>query len=184
MKKVVVLKRASVVGRKMKTALSRAVVLTGLIGVVFVFTAFAEEVLFQSRVIGSNPNTPIGGVPSAPGPWIVQRGSAILESDGRLHVEVAGLILQALGTTGPVKSVSASLVCGGTGGSVVATTDAVPLSAAGDAEIESKISVPNTCFGPVILIRGVVGGNAGLWIAGTGFTPTSESNDNGDANNR
>lgn len=76
------------------------------------------------------------------------------------------------------------VVCGGTGGSVVATTDAVPLSPAGDAEIESKISVPDTCFGAVIVIRAVYGGNAGPWIAGTGFMPTSESNDNGDANNR
>ena len=183
MKKVAVSKRASVMGRMMKNIFSKAVLLAGVIFGVFVFTAFGEEVLFRSRVIGSNPNTPIGGVPSGGAPWALQHGSAVLEGDGQLHVEVAGLLLPAIGTTGPVKSVSASLVCGGTGGSVFVTTDAVPLSAAGDAEIESKISVSNTCFGPVVLIRAVFGGNAGPWIAGTGFTPTSESNDQGGANN-
>jgi hypothetical protein len=59
---------------------------------------------------------------------------------------------------------------------VVATTDPVSLSASGDAEIESQISVPSTCFGPVVLVRAVFNGNAGPWIAGTGFSLTSEPN--------
>jgi RNA polymerase sigma factor (sigma-70 family) len=82
------------------------------------------------------------------------------------------------------KSISASLVCGGTGGTVVATTDPVSLSASGDAEIESQISVPSTCFGPVVLVRAVFNGNAGPWIAGTGSNSTSEPNvkDGGDSN--
>jgi hypothetical protein len=160
----------------MKKILSRAVLLGGLLAGVFVLTAAAEEFLFRSAIVGSSPNISIGGVPSGGTPWVVQQGSASLQANGKLHVEVAGLILPNLGTPGPVKNISASLVCGGTGGTVVATSDAVSLSAAGDAEIESQISVPSTCFGPVVLVRAVFNGNAGPWIAGMGFASTSETN--------
>lgn len=136
----------------MKKILGRALVLGGLLAGVCGF-ALAEEFLFRSTIIGSKPDTVIGGVQSAVGAWTVRHGSAALTADGPFRVEVAGLVITNLGNPGPVKNISASLVCGGTGGSVVATTDAVPLSPAGDAEIESKISVPHTCFGPVIVIR-------------------------------
>jgi hypothetical protein len=161
----------------MNKVLARVILLCGLLAGVFVFSALAEEFLFRSTIIGSNPNTVIGGVPSGGAPWTVRSGSAALDGEGRLHVEVRELILLKLGNPGPVTSVSASLVCGGTGGTVVATTDAVALSAEGNAVIETQIKVPNACFGPVVLVRAVFGGNPGPWIAGTGFTNTSEPND-------
>jgi hypothetical protein len=166
----------------MKKILARVVVIGGLLAGLCGF-AVAEEFLFRSDVIGSNPNTVIGGVQSGGAPWTVQRGSAALDSDRRLRVELVGLILTNLGNPGPVKNISASLVCGGTGGSVVATTDAVPLSGAGDAEIESRITVPSTCVGPVVLVRAVFNGNAGPWITGTGFAQTSEPDVKDGANN-
>src|SRR2546429_8005969 len=124
----------------MNKVLTRVILLGGLLAGVFVLSALAEEFLFRSTISGSNPNTVIGGVPSGGAPWTVHRGAAALTGDGRLRVEIAGLILVNLGTPGPVKSVSGSLVCGGTGGSVVATTDAVPLSPEGDAEVESRVN--------------------------------------------
>ena len=168
----------------MKKIVSKAVLLGGLLAGVFALTAAAEEFLFRSAIIGSNPNISIGGVPSGGAPWIVQQGSAALEGSGKLHVEVVGSILRDLGTPGSVKSISASLVCSGTGGTVAATTDAVSLSTAGNAEIESQSSVPITCFGPVVLVRAVFNGNAGPWIAGTGFSAPSEPlvKDNGNNN--
>jgi hypothetical protein len=163
----------------MSKVLTRAILLGGLLAGVFVLSAPAEEFLFRSTIIGSNPNTVIGGVPSGGAPWTVHRGAAALTGDGRLRVEIAGLILVNLGTPGPVKSVSASLVCGGTGGSVVATTDAVPLSPEGDAEVESRVNMPSACFGPVVLIRAVFNDTPGPWIAGTGLTNASEPNSEG-----
>jgi hypothetical protein len=73
-----------------------------------------------------------------------------------------------------VTNVSASLVCGGTGGTVVATTDPVALSADGNAEIQARTIVSGPCFGPVVLVRAVFNGTTAPWIAGTGFTGTSE----------
>jgi hypothetical protein len=77
----------------MKKVLSKAVLLGGLLAGVFVLTAAAEEFLFRSAIAGSNPNISIGGVPSGGAPWVVQQGSAALQANGKLHVEVAGLIL-------------------------------------------------------------------------------------------
>src|SRR2546429_95914 len=128
----------------MNKVLTRVILLGGLLAGVFVLSALAEEFLFRSTIIGSNPNTVIGGVPSGGAPWTVHRGAAALTGDGRLRVEIAGLILVNLGTPGPVKSVTGSSVCGVTGGSVVATTDAVPLFPEGDAEVESLVNFNDT----------------------------------------
>jgi hypothetical protein len=158
----------------MNKVVARAVLVSGLLTGVFVFSALAEEFLLRSTIIGSNPDTPIAGVPSGGASWTVGSGSAVLDGDGRLRVEVRDLILPKLGNPGRVTSVSASLVCGGAGGAVLDTTDAVPLSADGNAEIESRINIPSTCFGPVVLVRAVFNGKPGPWIASTGLTNTSE----------
>jgi len=147
--------------------------------------AMAQEVLFRSTLIGSNPQTVIAGVQSGVAPWTVGRGSAVLDDEGRLRVEVRNLIILKLGNPGPVTNVSASLVCGGSGGSVVSTTAAVPLSGDGNAEIEAKITMQSTCFSPIVLIRAAgINDNLlpqpGPWIASTGFTSVSGGKDEGD----
>lgn len=148
----------------------------------FTSSMIAQEAILHSTIIGSNPHTIIAGVQSGGAPWTVQHGSASLNSEGRLHVEVKDLILPALGNTGPVTSVSASLVCGGAGGTVVATTDPVPLSQQGDAELEAHISVSSACFAPIVLIRAAAFNGTplpqpGPWIAATGFVSLSADKD-------
>jgi hypothetical protein len=148
-------------------------------------SALADEVLFRSHILGSNPDLVIGGVTSGRAPWKVTEGSASLDDEGSLRVKVEGLVRVALGTPGPVTQVSASLVCGGTGGAVVATTGAVSLSAEGDAKIEAKINLPSSCFGPVLLVR-IAGLNGTLlpapdvWIAASGLQSASPDQDEGD----
>jgi len=148
-------------------------------------SALADEVVFRSSIIGSNPGLVIGGVASGRVPWKVKEGSASLDDEGNVRVKVEGLVVAALGTPGPVTQVSVSLVCGGTGGAVVATTGAVRLSAEGDAKIEAKINLPSSCFGPVVLVR-IAGVNGTLlpvpdvWIAASGFQSTSPDQDEGD----
>src|SRR6516165_7904435 len=72
-------------------------------------------------LIGSSPGQAVGGVPSGGAAWTVSRGHVTLSGGGHLNLVVHGLILPSTGNTGPVTQVSASLVCGGTGGTVVAT---------------------------------------------------------------
>ena len=166
----------------------RTVLSGGLLAGVFVLSAMAQGFLFSSTIIGSNPKTVIAGVPSGGAPWTVQSGSAVL-SDGLLSVQVQGLILPNLGNPGPVTSVSASLVCGGSGGTVVATTDPVPLFPNGDAKIQAEIKLTDPCFGPIVLVRAAAfNGNplpqAGPWIAATGFTSSSEHDDKDDKDSK
>jgi hypothetical protein len=135
---------------------------------------------FHSTVVGSVPSTTVGGVASGGAPWIVAEGKASISGNGKLGVEIHGLLLTTgapanlVGTTGPVMMVAASLVCGGSGGVVAASTDGVPLSPAGDAQIEATVTVPPTCMAPVILVRAfnnsaTPGNQLGPFIALTGI---------------
>ncbi len=138
-------------------------------------TASSSEAFFESSLVGlpagmnNDPSGTIRTVPAAGAPW-VSGGQARLDRDGKVQVDVEGLLLLN-GTTGPVTGLRASLTCHGT--NVVATTGVVPLDAAGKAEIDETIALPTKCVGPIVLIRvGRVGTGAeitGPWIAATGF---------------
>lgn len=131
--------------------------------------------LFQSGLIGrpTDPNLSVTIRGVAPGavPWALSKGSTRLDSDGRLQVHLDGLLITGTnsgldGTTGPVKSVVASLTCDGST-PAVATTGKVPLSPEGDARIDEQITIPALCLAPVVLVR--ANSAAGPWIAATGF---------------
>jgi hypothetical protein len=144
----------------------------------------------ESSIVGSVPALTIGGVTSAGAPWVAG-GEASVSSRGDLEVHVKGLLLgpgappALVGTVGPVQMVAASLVCGGSGGAVVDSSDGVPLSSAGNAEIEASINVPSTCMAPVILVRifnaaGAPGSQLGPFIAVSGFNMSPAKHDHGD----
>lgn len=136
-----------------------------------------------STLIGSTPGQSIGGVASGGAAWTVSRAHVTLGGGGHLDLEVHGLILPSTGNAGPVSQISASLVCGGSGGTVVATTEAVALSSSGDARIHEKITLPASCVAPVVLVRAAVVNGATAaqppFIAVSGFNSSSTSS--GDA---
>jgi hypothetical protein len=133
-----------------------------------------DNARFDQMLVGlpANQMIAIDGVPAAGAPWTVDRGSkASLKSHSRLDVRVRGLLLTgtgtaADGTTGPVKQVVASLACAN---GDTATTDAVPLSANGNARIRDHIKVPADCLAPVVLVRISGLAAADPWIAATGL---------------
>ncbi|MGH9762856.1 MAG: hypothetical protein ACREDR_38305 [Blastocatellia bacterium] len=140
----------------------------------------SEGLTFRSSIIGSTPGQMIGGIASGSAPWTVNRASAALDGDGKLHVEIQGLVIVGQGTPAPVTQVLASLVCGGSGGTIMAETAPVNLDAEGDAMIDDTITIPPSCIAPVVLVRvaGVNGTPLPLplttqvpFIAATGFTP-------------
>ena len=139
--------------------------------------------VFESSVVGSVPSTAVAGVNSGGVPWVVSEGEASVSGKGKLHVEVEGLLIAAgpgvpanlVGTTGRVQMVAASLVCGGSGGTVAVTSDPTPLSSSGFADIEAKVTLPATCMAPVVLIR-IFNPNTsqvGSFIALSGFNAGS-----------
>ena len=124
--------------------------------------------LLASSVAPSVPADPaIHGVAAGGLPWVLRSGSTELRRDGRLKVRVRGLIIPGMGTAGPVKTVSASLYCGADTTAAVSTTPATALSAAGDARIAGRISLPAKCLAPIVLVH--PNGAAGLYIAAGGF---------------
>jgi hypothetical protein len=152
------------------------VVLTCLMAGMFATSTFAEELAFFAPILGSDPGITIAGVASGGAPWVVKRGFTALTDDGRLRVEVRGLILPSTGNTGPVTEVAASVVCANT---VAATSTAVPLSKEGNAEIHARLRVPSPCLGAIVLVR-VAGVNGTTlpaptaWIAASGVAKDSD----------
>jgi hypothetical protein len=112
-----------------------------------------DDATYQSGIIGSARAMTIGGVNSANEAWKVAKGKVTLESNGRLKIEIFGLVLIANDTTGGIPEVVASLVCGGSGGSIVATSVQAGLSVAGNAEIRDDLTLPATCPAPVVLVQ-------------------------------
>jgi hypothetical protein len=161
----------------MKRTLS-AVLLTCLVTGMVALSTFADGLSFFAPIAGSNPGVTIAGVISGGLPWTVKHGFATLNDDGRLRVDVRGLILPAFGNAGPVTAVAASVVCSD---GVAASSAAVPLSNDGNAEIHAKLQVPSPCFGTVILVR-VAGVNGttlpapGPWIAASSVSKDSDDN--------
>jgi hypothetical protein len=103
----------------------------------------------------------VAGVTGAGAPWTLAQGSATLTSDGRLHVEVQGLVLTSNGTN-PVNTGKAVVSCSGED---PVSTDTVPFSDQGNATVNAVVDLPSPCFGPVVFFTNA----SGRWFAVTGF---------------
>jgi len=163
--------------KRMKIRAAMAVMSCFVFGL-FAASTVANEIGFLSPIAGSNPGVTIAGVKSGGAPWVVSHGFAILNDEGRLRVDLRGLILPSVGTPGPVTAVAASVVCGD---AVAVTTDSVLLSVDGNAEIQAKLQVPSPCLGTIVLILAAAFNGTplpapGPWIAATGLVKDSDSN--------
>jgi hypothetical protein len=126
--------------------------------------------VLSTSLVPSVPTDPMLLGASAGGvPWVLRSGDATLRRGGRLTVRIRGLLIptgQFAGTTGPVKTVSASLYCAGNS-TPVGTSPTVPLSRRGNARIGTKLMLPSKCQVPALLIH--PNGGLGVYIATSGF---------------
>jgi hypothetical protein len=97
-----------------------------------------------------------GGVP-----WSIEDGHVQLFADGRLHVDVEGLVITATGVN-PVTTGRAVLTCNN---APVAETAIVPFSGTGDATIDTVIDLPSQCLAPAVFFTNATD----RWFAVTGF---------------
>jgi hypothetical protein len=118
---------------------------------------------------------PIRGINGGGLPWQIDEAKGELTVDGRLEVDVEGLVLleappvpPALQGTNPIPSFRAIVSClTEADGSVVTTnvvTDPFPATADGDSKIEATVSLPSPCVAPIVF----VGPSGTAWFAATG----------------
>jgi hypothetical protein len=112
---------------------------------------------------------PIRGVAGAGAPWVVNSVNGKLRADGRLQLQINGLVLIASGVN-PVPAFRALISCqsiDGTGAPSVVnvSTDAFPATTGGDASIQADVELPSPCIAPIVFVTLT----SGRWIAATGF---------------
>ena len=121
---------------------------------------------------------PIRGVPGGGLPWELTAASGSLKSDGRLLVQVRGLVLArqapvpvAVQGTNPFASFRALVSCqsigaGNTASVTNVSTGDFPANPAGNSKIDTTVSLPSPCIAPIVFVTGPTG--TGAWFAVSG----------------
>jgi hypothetical protein len=115
----------------------------------------------------TGPTNAIRGVPGGGVPWQLDSASGRLRADGRLQIEVQGLVIVATGVN-PVPTFKGIVSCqsssAGAPTTVNVSTDPVPATVTGNAEIDAKVALPSPCFAPIVFVTS----GGGNWFAVTG----------------
>ena len=109
---------------------------------------------------------PIRGIGGGGAPWSVDRARGELRTDGRLKLEVEGLVLTNTGVnpaTAFVAKVNCLTAAQPANGETVAT-DPVATGPEGDAEFDTRVALPDPCYAPIVFVTN----EAGRWFAVTG----------------
>jgi predicted lipoprotein with Yx(FWY)xxD motif len=126
------------------------------------------NVVFRSSIAPSEPTDPtLNGVAAGGAPWVINRGQVTIKRDGRLRLEVRGLVIPELGNAGPVNTISASIACANE--PPADKTQTVPLSQSGDATIKDDLNLPSTCLGPRVFVNPNGIGTAYIGLSGWRF---------------
>ena len=127
----------------------------------------------------TGPANAIRGVPGGGLPWVVDEASGELRVDGRIEVEVEGLVLDpndpdvpaGVAGTNPIPNFKAIVSClsrnpeGTVATTVNVETGLFPASAAGNSKIEDSVELPEPCIAPIVFVTSPTGS----WFAATGF---------------
>ena len=108
------------------------------------------------------PGTVIAGITGAGAPWVIDEGRAQLFADGRIHVDVEGLVIPGRVPPNPVDFGKAVGSCNGV---FADDTALVPFSDEGNATVDDVVTLPAQCQGVTVFCTSPTGG----WFAVTGF---------------
>ena len=123
--------------------------------------------------VGSS--NPIRGINGGGLPWQIRSAHGELNGNGRLEVEVRGLVLfdgppvpSDRRGTNPIASFRAIVSClsvqNGDPTTVNVATDPFPATSKGNAQIEARVTLPSPCIAPIVF----VGPSPTTWFASTG----------------
>ena len=147
--------------RAIRLALALTLLLALTVSVATTASAGGRKVLDASMAGLPVANAELYGLTGGGLPWSIDEGRVQLFADGRLHVDVEGLVLTSTGAN-PITTGKAILTCAG---APVAETGVVPFSSTGDATIDTVIDLPALCQGPAVFFTNATG----RWFAVTGF---------------
>jgi hypothetical protein len=121
----------------------------------------------------------IRGIAGGGLPWVVDQANGKLRADGRIQVDVQGLVLDpndaaviaaGLAGTNPIPNFKAIVSClsrdeaGTTATTVNVETGLFPATTTGDSEIEDTVDLPDPCIAPIVFVTSPTG----QWFAATG----------------
>jgi hypothetical protein len=125
-------------------------------------TAAGGPKILDARLTGlPRAGLVVDGVIGGGSPWVIDEGNAHLFADGRLQLEVDGLVL-ASSHTNPVTAGHAIVTCDGAPAAITAN---VPFSADGDAVVDATVALPSPCLAPAVFFTT----GTDRWLAVTGF---------------
>ena len=151
--------------RTLRLVLGLAALAALALGSVASTTAGGPKVL-DARMAGIPSGAPtLHGLTGGGVAWSLEEGRTMVFADGRLHVEVQGLVVAASGVN-PIPTGRAILTCSSV---AVARSPIVPFSPAGDAEVNTILELPSTCLAPAVFFVGITGTGAERWFAVTGW---------------
>jgi hypothetical protein len=129
--------------------------------------------VLEARVLAGLPQAYTGapgairGVNGAGAAWSIGDAEADLRSDGRLEIEVQGLIVTVRGNN-PLAQFGATVSCQTIVDGAPAVTNVrtalFDANAAGDAQTEQDVDLPTPCIAPIVFVTTP----GGAWIATTG----------------
>lgn len=151
--------------RTLRLILSLAILAALALGTVASATAGGAKVL-HARMAGIPSGAPmLHGLTGGGVAWSIEEGRTMLFADGRLHVEVQGLVVAASGVN-PIPTGRAVLTCSSV---AAARSPIVPFSTTGDAEVNTVLDLPTTCLAPAVFFVGITATGAERWFAVTGW---------------
>jgi hypothetical protein len=122
--------------------------------------------LLDARMAGIPSGAPtLHGLTGGGVAWSLTEGRVMVFADGRLHVEVEGLVVAASGVN-PIPTGRAVLTCSD---APAARSPIVPFSTTGDAEVNATVDLPASCLAPAVFFVGITGTGAERWFAVTGW---------------
>ncbi|HET9522479.1 MAG TPA: hypothetical protein VFO73_15630 [Candidatus Limnocylindrales bacterium] len=151
--------------RTLRLAAATALLAVLALGSVATTTAGGPK-LIDARMTGiPTANLVLQGVTGGGVPWVIDEGRAKLFTDGRLDVEVQGLVLATNGTN-PIANGRAIVTCNSL---PAASSPIVPFSPEGNASVTAQVDLPDSCLAPAVFFVGVLPTGAERWFAVTGL---------------
>jgi hypothetical protein len=155
------------------TLMAAVVLAVGLIAQTSAASSSGETVLEFKTMVGVDgpfrgAANAIRGINGAGAPWRIDGVNGELKSDGRLEIEVEGLVLVSTGLN-PSAFFRGAVSCLTNDATTVSTvnlvTEQFPATTAGDSKIEANVGLPSPCVAPIVFVMNA-GGTS--WFAVTG----------------